>query len=389
MVKFLEKLANVKTLVRNQKRVIIGIAVFAVLCTAAFTAVTKTVKEITVTDGNETVIVRTMKSDTDSILQLANVTVGSYDKVEVTSGRITVSRAFKVDIIEGTRHHSVMMTAGTVDQALSLVGVVMEDDDIINIDPSALLSTDTSIAIDKIDYNYTVEEQPIAFTVNTVYSDKLDEGKTQTTVQGTEGVLQIKYMSKVVNGEIVSTETVEQNVVKEPVATETVIGTKKPVVKQQTAAKTETSKAAESKTETNTTTAAANLPEGAVKTSADVETYSKLQPASPIALDSRGRPVNYSKIVTGKASAYSRDAGPSTATGQPVQVGYVAVNPKQIPLGSKLYIITPDGSSIYGYAVAEDTGGFARLGRVIDLFMASEAECIRWGVRNVEIYVLK
>ncbi len=51
--------------------------------------------------------------------------------------------------------------------------------------------------------------------------------------------------------------------------------------------------------------------------------------------------------------------------------------------------MTADGSIVYGYAVAADTGGFTKKGKIIaDLFFGSYAECISFGVRNVEIYVL-
>ena len=67
-----------------------------------------------------------------------------------------------------------------------------------------------------------------------------------------------------------------------------------------------------------------------------------------------------------------------------------------IPYGTKLYIVTPDGKRTYGYAVAADTGGFAKKNpqkTVADLrmyFSGSKCQCgSYWGRRNVEIYILK
>ncbi|MBQ2419946.1 MAG: 3D domain-containing protein, partial [Clostridia bacterium] len=93
---------------------------------------------------------------------------------------------------------------------------------------------------------------------------------------------------------------------------------------------------------------------------------------------------------TGKASAYTYGDGNKTATGKGVRPGYVAVNPKIIPYGTKLFIRTPDGKYMYGYASAEDTGGFIYWSnpRVVDLFFTSESACRTFGVRNIEIYVL-
>ena len=50
------------------------------------------------------------------------------------------------------------------------------------------------------------------------------------------------------------------------------------------------------------------------------------------------------------STAYT--GGGITATGAPAAVGRVAVNPNVIPYGTKLYIASPDGSIVYGYAIA-------------------------------------
>ena len=107
-----------------------------------------------------------------------------------------------------------------------------------------------------------------------------------------------------------------------------------------------------------------------------------------VELDENGIPLHYSYVITGKATAYSGDTITSTGT-TPVQ-GTVAVDPSEIPYGTRLYIVSADGKYVYGYAVAEDTGGFIYFtnGAVIDLFMYSEADCDEWGWRTANIYVL-
>ena len=55
-----------------------------------------------------------------------------------------------------------------------------------------------------------------------------------------------------------------------------------------------------------------------------------------------------------------------------------------------MYIKTADGSVIYGYAVAADTGGFVKNHPTgVDLFMSTRSACVNFGVRNVEIYILE
>lgn len=89
----------------------------------------------------------------------------------------------------------------------------------------------------------------------------------------------------------------------------------------------------------------------------------------------------YKKLLTCEATAYTHTGDP-TATGIMPYVGVVAVDPRYIPLGTKMYI--PG----YGVAIAADTGG-AIVRNIIDLFMDTERECINWGRRNVQVYILE
>ena len=102
-----------------------------------------------------------------------------------------------------------------------------------------------------------------------------------------------------------------------------------------------------------------------------------------------GKALAYSAVKTMSATAYTTGyggVGTRTATGTTVHVGSVAVDPKVIPLGSKLYIVASNGSVVYGYAVAEDTGVF---GSNIDLFYNTYSQCINFGRRSCQVYILK
>ena len=78
-----------------------------------------------------------------------------------------------------------------------------------------------------------------------------------------------------------------------------------------------------------------------------------------------------------------------TASGARAKRGTVAVDPRVIPLGTKLYIksLTPDVPD-YGFAIAQDTGGAIK-GNKIDLFMDTVWECLQFGRRPVMVYILK
>ncbi len=113
---------------------------------------------------------------------------------------------------------------------------------------------------------------------------------------------------------------------------------------------------------------------------------------------SRGN-TRYRKAITMNASAYdssyaSTGKSPGhkyygiTASGTKARPGVVAVDPRIIPLGTKLYIESLDGTKDYGFAVAEDTGGAIK-GNKIDLYFNTNSECINFGRRNVKVYILE
>jgi 3D (Asp-Asp-Asp) domain-containing protein len=75
------------------------------------------------------------------------------------------------------------------------------------------------------------------------------------------------------------------------------------------------------------------------------------------------------------------------ATGKYPKPGYVAVDPKEIPYGTKMYIVSADGQYVYGYAIAADTGGFIHGTRAdMDLFLDSEQQCVQFGRRDIIVY---
>jgi 3D (Asp-Asp-Asp) domain-containing protein len=78
--------------------------------------------------------------------------------------------------------------------------------------------------------------------------------------------------------------------------------------------------------------------------------------------------------------AYSYCLRGRTASGRYTKHGIIAVDPRVIRLGSRMYV--PG----YGWGIAADTGGMI-IGNKIDLWRPTAAECYRWGVRRVKIKV--
>ena len=96
---------------------------------------------------------------------------------------------------------------------------------------------------------------------------------------------------------------------------------------------------------------------------------------------------SYYKCIDVKATAYTAKSSARTASGAYVCVGNIAVDPKVIPMGTKLYIKSIDGSKDYGYAVASDKGSAIK-GNKVDLFFNTYGECLNFGVRTVRVYFI-
>ena len=99
-----------------------------------------------------------------------------------------------------------------------------------------------------------------------------------------------------------------------------------------------------------------------------------------------GQVLSYVDVLTCDATAYCIHG--YTASGTPSRYGAIAVDPRYIPLGTRMYIVTTDGSWVYGIATAEDTGGAIK-GYIIDLFFDDYATCIQFGRRDCTVYVLE
>ena len=96
--------------------------------------------------------------------------------------------------------------------------------------------------------------------------------------------------------------------------------------------------------------------------------------------DSKVKVVRTMKVEATAYTAYNSYS--LTSTGQKPRWGTIAVDPKVIPYGTKIYI--PEFGKTF---IANDTGGAIK-GNKIDIFMNSKKECYNWGRRTIEIQIL-
>ena len=108
-----------------------------------------------------------------------------------------------------------------------------------------------------------------------------------------------------------------------------------------------------------------------------------------IIITPEGDVLTYTHVDTYKATSYCRtdEGGEVTSTGTKTRVGVIAVDPRLIPYGTRMYVVTKDGSYIYGVGTAEDCGGDIKNKR-LDLFYETRSEALAFGVRDCYVYFL-
>ena len=226
---------------------------------------------------------------------------------------------------------------------------------------------DADLKLDKLDYtfpqktkeigpNTTIElyrvkeiietkDNPIPYNEQVTMNKNLDRGVIKVVQEGQNGVRRSQIKVKYINNVLVSSVVIKDEVIKEP-------------------------------------------------TSRIVEKGSKVLAVATSRGDAR-----YRKVITMNASAYdlsyqSTGKRPGdrsygiTASGTKARPGVVAVDPRVIPLGTRLYIESLDSRQDYGFAIAEDKGGAIK-GNKIDLFFNTNSECVSFGRRNVKVYILE
>ncbi len=275
----------------------------------------------------------------------------SYADLQKAAGVKTAnSDAIPVYVTLGGQTVTVFVNKGdTVADAINLSGIVLDEHDSVNLPLLNTIVATEYIDIINIDYVTTTYNAAIPFGTRKIYSNTTDKTVTK---DGIEGVKEVTSLVKLVNGIPVEEEIVSEKVIKEATDRVITVGVK------------------------NGTT------------SDKVDCISKLKPSKAIQLDKNGNPVSYKKHITVQATAYTY-TGNNCAWGVAPKPGYVAINTDIFPYGTKFYIKSSDGQYIYGYAVAADTGGFVKSRPTnFDLFFGSKSECIKFGRRNIEVYVL-
>lgn len=298
---------------------------------------------ITINNCGEEQTISLAKGTVEEALNRTGITLAENQSVTpslntVITGdmNIYVYNSKNIKLTTNGTEMTVKAPEGTVENALNILGYEITDDDILNVDKNAQIEDDMKITLKKVTYVDEKSTKKISYKTVEKDSDDIMTGESEVSQKGVDGEKEVTKRCKYIDGKYDSTKVIDEKVTKEPVDKIVLNGTKR-----------------------GTTT------------------------------DSSGAPVSYSYMVSGSGTAYTAAPGALTATGVPVYEGGVAVNPAIIPYGSKLYIEAADGSHVYGYATAIDTGGALMDGSaIVDLFYFSYDDCVSFGRRDVNVYVL-
>ena len=274
--------------------------------------------------------------------------------------RVEIISAYDIIINVDGEEKAVQTTVKTVGDVLNEQGITLDEDDEVSPAADTVLTNNLVIEVLRVEYVTRETQEKIPFTTEKVNSSAMTKGTEKVSQKGVDGIKTFTYTDKVVNGVVESSELVSEEVTKEPV---------KQIIKVGTLVKQTTKKLGNNKIEKNG------------------NPISELELPSKYSIGDNNVPTEYKYTIKGRGAAYCIPGG-ITATGRPVKPGYIAVNPKQIPYGTEMWIVSDDGV-VYGYAIAADTGGFVKKGYfTCDLYMNSTEQCFQWGDRGVTIYVL-
>ena len=246
-----------------------------------------------------------------------------------------------ITIHMGGKTKSVSTKVATVGDLLSEVGISLDSNDKISHPVNTKLTDKMVITVKKVDVKEVTKVEAIPF--ETVYIGS-DQSAGSILQHGENGEKKVTYKVTYVDGKEFKKEVLNSLVTKKAISSKVSCG---PKVSTPVASRGGSRKSSKKTT-------------------------------------SRGQSIRGSKkVLTMTATAYAAESfrHSKTATGTRAVRGVIAVDPRVIPLGTKVYV---EG---YGYAVAADTGGAIK-GNRIDLVMNTVRECRNWGRRQVKVHIL-
>ncbi len=307
-----------------------------------------------ITDGAEVHIYESYATNPEDVLSKVGVELNPDDTYTTQPGNgvseITVQRSQNVVIHNCGETVEAVAFGETLEQLLTRLGISVQAQHTVSMPLDTLTYDGMEVRIDYILSTEEIYTVDIPFETTYCYDPNLPEGQEKVLVAGVTGQMRVAANVVYTNAQESNRSVIEETVIQQPVNQIIAIGTN---------------------------TGNQNTP--------DVPAI-----GDGIIVTTTGEILTYTKAMKFKATAYTKtDAGCDdyTALGTLARVGAIAVDPKVIPYGTRMFIVSDDGQYIYGIATAEDCGGGVQ-GNHVDLYFDTTAECFKFGVRSVTIYFL-
>ena len=205
-------------------------------------------------DGKDTEVELTKGTVADAI-EKAGITLGkndrlSVDKTEnVTHGmEITIERGVSIKVTVAGKAKNYVTTEKTVAHALRQLKIKYDKDDIVEPSKSAKIKRGMKITVKKVEVKQETEEKGIPFATKTEYSASMEKGQSKVKQAGVNGKKTVVSKNTYIDGELTSSEVIEEKVITDAVNKIVVYGSKvtttaAPTTKAPAATKTPTTKA--------------------------------------------------------------------------------------------------------------------------------------------------
>ena len=304
-----------------------------------------------ITDGSRVLVYTTTATDPEAILDEAGLALGADDtytfQANDGNSEITVQRGQTIYLNYYGKEMELTSYGETVEALLTRLNLSWGEDDVISLalDQDTFDGMELSISsILQVEQTYT---GVVPFDQIRCTDSSLPQGETAILTEGVNGTSTCTAVVTYVNGVETERTILSEKVTSQPISEIVAVGT---------GTTEETDR---------------NLP---------------IIGENTITLPT-GEVLTYTKIINSLATAYC-DKG-LTATGTQARVGAIAVDPRYIPYGTRMFIMSVDGEYIYGVATAEDTGSREHIvGTRIDLHYDTRYECIQFGARDCLVFVL-
>ena len=324
-----------------RSRIALLIVLLFVLGTGTVAAYQSKPKSVTLTDNGKVTQYETVEVLVGEFLASEGISLNEKDEISVDI-HTSVTEGMEIEI---TRWHpeitlildavemKIRTKTYTVKELLKEQGVTLGEKYTVTPEETASIQQGMTIVVQTERTAVETRQADLPFETKTEYTSNLQPGEIKVKVPGKNGRVERDFEVVRFGGEITQETQISSNILLAP-ETEIILEGTKNVI-----------------TDPNT-----------------------------------GKTYEYTKTMNMEATAYTDIPNDRwngiTASGMPTFVGMVAVDPKVIPLGTKLYV---EG---YGIAHAGDTGGLIK-GNIIDLFMTNSQQTRAFGRRDRTVYVLK